>query len=168
MHKMKAWIATDEDSKETWLYTEKPRRGESFFFPRNSTSMSVATIKLPKSPKVVGLDSYPKWEDEPVEVELTLKLRKDMNEKLIETLVKKVEEATGEEVVAVYGHSTRKEILRAQYNSRQGTWRIVKKTGNGHGGWRMFGDSTGYSSKGEAEGKVKKLVERFPNLYMEG
>lgn len=98
---------------------------------------------------------------------LVLSLLKS-NISLIETLVKKVEAATGEEVTAVYGHTTRKEILRAQYNSRQGTWRIVKKTSNGHGGWRMFGDSTGYSSKGEAEGKVKKLVERFPNLYMEG
>jgi hypothetical protein len=91
-----------------------------------------------------------------------------MNEKLIETLVKEVETATGEEVVAVYVHSTRREILRAQYSSRQGTWRIVKKTGNGHGGWRAFGGASGYAPKAEAEAKVKRLVELFPNEYMEG
>lgn len=165
---MKAWIATDKGNIDTWLYTEKPRRGESFFYPRNYTSMSVATIVLPKSPKVVGLDSYPKWEDEPVEVEINLKVKKVMSEKLIETLVKKVEEATGEEVVAVYGHTRPKEILRAQYSSRQGTWRIVKKTSNGHGGWRVFGGASGYATKAEAEAKVKRLVELFPNEYMEG
>lgn len=89
-------------------------------------------------------------------------------EKLIETLVKKVEAITGEEVVAVYGHTRTKEILRPQYNSKQGCWRIVKKTNNGHGGWRLFGGASGYATKGEAEGKVKRLVELFPSEYMEG
>lgn len=89
-------------------------------------------------------------------------------EKLIETLVKKVEATTGEEVVAVYGHNRTREILRPQYNSKQGCWRIVKKTNNGHGGWRLFGGAGGYATKGEAEGKVKRLVELFPSEYMEG
>lgn len=37
--------------------------------------MSVESIKLPINPKNVGLDSYPMWENEPVEVELTLKVK---------------------------------------------------------------------------------------------
>lgn len=88
-------------------------------------------------------------------------------EKLIEALVKKVEDATGEEVVAVYGHTRVKEILRAQH-SQSGIWRIVKKTNNGSGGWRMFGGSHGYTTKAEADAKIAKLVEMFPDQYMEG
>lgn len=60
-----------------------------------------------------------------------------------------------------------KETLRAQYN-QSGIWRIVKKTYNGSGGWRMFGASHGYTTKAEAVAKISMLVEKFPDLYMEG
>jgi NTP pyrophosphatase (non-canonical NTP hydrolase) len=60
-----------------------------------------------------------------------------------------------------------KEILRAQYN-QSGIWRIVKKTNNGAGGWRMFGGSHGYATKEECEAKIAKLVESFPDQYQEG
>lgn len=85
---------------------------------------------------------------------------------LIETLVKKVEHATGEEVVAVYGHTRTKDILRARH-SQIGIWRIVKKTKNTVG-WRMFGGSHGYATKEECEAKIRSLVEKFPDQYQEG
>lgn len=61
-----------------------------------------------------------------------------------------------------------KTTLRAQWNSRQGVWRIVKKTNTGAGGWKMFGGSEGYSSRLKAEMKIQDLILKFPNQYQEG
>jgi hypothetical protein len=61
-----------------------------------------------------------------------------------------------------------KTTLRAQWNSRQGVWRIVKKTNTGAGGWAMFGGSEGYTSISTAELKIKEIVEKFPDQYQEG
>lgn len=61
-----------------------------------------------------------------------------------------------------------KTTLRAQWNSRQGKWRIVKKTNTGAGGWAMFGNSEGYTSISEAVDKIKGLIEKFPDQYQEG
>lgn len=58
--------------------------------------------------------------------------------------------------------------LRAQWSSRQGVWRIVKKTAIGAGGWKAFGLSTGYASKTECELKINKIIEQFPDQYQEG
>lgn len=63
---------------------------------------------------------------------------------------------------------TEKTTIRAQWNSRQGVWRIVKKTNTGAGGWAMFGGPEGYTSKAAADGKICELVEKFPDQYQEG
>jgi len=60
-----------------------------------------------------------------------------------------------------------KESLRAQW-SQAGIWRIVKKTNNGAGGWKMFGASHGYASKTECEAKISELVKAYPDQYQEG
>ncbi|MDY0102807.1 MAG: hypothetical protein RBS07_07685 [Lentimicrobium sp.] len=61
-----------------------------------------------------------------------------------------------------------KETLRAQFNGQIARWRIMKKTNNGAGGWRMFGGSHGYASKAECQAKIEKLVADFPDQYQEG
>ncbi len=61
-----------------------------------------------------------------------------------------------------------KTTLRAQWNARQGCWRIVKKTDNGAGGWKLFGCPEGYISKKGCEDKIHWLIEKFPDLYQEG
>lgn len=63
---------------------------------------------------------------------------------------------------------TEKTTLRAQWNSRQGTWRIVKKTNTGAGGWAMFGAAEGYPSKAMVDEKIKKIIEQFPDQYQKG
>lgn len=61
-----------------------------------------------------------------------------------------------------------KTTIRAQWNSRQGVWRIVKKTDNGAGGWKLFGESKGYASKSACEDKINKIIGQFPEQYQEG
>lgn len=61
-----------------------------------------------------------------------------------------------------------KTTLRAQWNSREGCWRIVKKTDNGCGGWKLFGEAESYAIKSEAELKIKELIEIFPDQYQAG
>jgi hypothetical protein len=58
-----------------------------------------------------------------------------------------------------------KEVLRAQWDGRKCTWRIVKKTYNGSGGWAKYG-STGYVSREKAEQVIDRLVEAFPGMYV--
>ncbi len=62
----------------------------------------------------------------------------------------------------------RVEILRAQFNQRQGKWRIVKKTDNGSGGWRMFGGSDGYLSKEDCEEMIDRLISRSGGTNKKG
>jgi len=62
----------------------------------------------------------------------------------------------------------RVEILRAQYNSRQGKWRIVKKTEKGSGGWKMFGGADGYLTKSDCEEMIDRLVMRSDGTYKKG
>ena len=87
---------------------------------------------------------------------------------MIDKLVKAVEAMTGEEIVAVHCHTTVKTTLRAQWSSARSRWRIVKKTDNGSGGWKMFGGSHGYVSKMECDDKIKFLIETNPDQYREG
>jgi hypothetical protein len=61
-----------------------------------------------------------------------------------------------------------KTTLRAQWNSRQGCWRIVKKTDTGHGGWKMFGGAEGYPTRLECEIKIEDIVSKFPDQYLVG
>jgi hypothetical protein len=60
-----------------------------------------------------------------------------------------------------------KETLRAQYDPRKMMWKIVKKTYNGSGGWKRFGDSW-HSEQSDAEAAIQKIINNYPEIYCEG
>lgn len=70
---MIAWIATEKIIKTTWAYAVKPVRQVDSWAVKEFNGM---LCELPEDPGILGLESYPKWEDEPVEVELTVKIVK--------------------------------------------------------------------------------------------
>lgn len=61
-----------------------------------------------------------------------------------------------------------KEIIRAQWRSRQGTWRIVKKTDSSGGGWGKFGETHGYKTREECQAMIELLIAVSPDKFEEG
>lgn len=60
-----------------------------------------------------------------------------------------------------------KETLRAQYDHRKGMWKIMKKTYNGAGGWKRFGDAWHYD-RDDADAAIKRIINNRPEMYCEG
>jgi hypothetical protein len=63
--------------------------------------------------------------------------------------------------------SKSKEILRAQWQARQGKWRIVKKTYTGSGGWKLLEGAEPYDTGAICQTAIKSLVNEFPEKYKE-
>lgn len=61
-----------------------------------------------------------------------------------------------------------KTTLRAQWNSRKGCWRIVKKTDNGCGGWKLFSSYCNFTTRHGCEDQINKLVKKYPDHYQAG
>lgn len=58
----------------------------------------------------------------------------------------------------------RKDILRAQFDSRRNNWKFVKKTFTGSGGWASTGVNT-YESREAAEAAIDQLISIHPDLF---
>ena len=61
-----------------------------------------------------------------------------------------------------------KQTLRPQWDSRRQQWRIATRTSNGSGGWAVFGNGEAFSTKTEADQKIRYIVKSNPNSYKEG